>query len=85
MQVIKESEYQPNMGILIDVRKPSEYNIKHNPYSINISYDELMMNYQSLLNKNTKYYLICNKGNKSKQATRMLTFYGYNVTYVINS
>ncbi len=43
------------------------------------------MNYKTLLNKNTKYFIICDKGHKSKQAVRILEFYGYDVTYVINS
>ncbi len=72
------------MGILIDVRHPESYKKKHHKYSINIYYDRLMMNYKMLLDKNKKYYIICDKGHKSKQATRILTFYGYDVTYVIN-
>mgnify|MGYP003295559375 CR=1 FL=1 len=35
--------------------------------------------------KNKKYFLICDKGRKSKQAVRILSFYGYDVTYVINA
>ena len=85
MKVIKENEYRPEMGILIDVRNEIDYKIKHNPFSINIYYDKLLMNHQALLNKNNKYYLICDKGNKSKRAVRILEFYGYDVTYVINS
>ena len=73
------------MGTLIDVRNEIDYKKKHHPFSININYDKLLMNYQTLLNKNNKYYLICSKGNKSKQATRILEFYGYDVTYVINT
>ena len=85
MKSIKESDYNPHMGILIDVKDPISYKEKHNPYSINIYYDKLLMNHKTLLNKNTKYYIICDKGHKSKQAVRILSFYGYDVTYVINS
>ena len=85
MKTIKENEYRPEMGILIDVKDPLSYKEKHNPYSINIYYDKLLMNHNSLLNKNNRYFLICDKGRKSKQATRILEFYGYDVTYVINS
>lgn len=85
MKSIKEIDYNPGMGILIDVKDPISYKEKHNPYSINIYYDKLLMNHKTLLNKNTKYYIICDKGHKSKQAVRILSFYGYDVTYVINS
>lgn len=84
MKSIKESEYTPSMGILIDVKNPLSYKENHNPHSINIYYDKLLMNYKTLLNKNQKYFIICDKGHKSKQATRILEFYGYDVTYVIN-
>jgi rhodanese-related sulfurtransferase len=85
MKFIYERDYYPNMGILIDVRDKDSYNKDHNPYSININYDKLLLNHKELLDKNKKYYIICNKGHKSKKATRILTFYGYDVTYVINS
>ena len=85
MKSIKESNYNPSMGILIDVKDPISYKEKHNPYSINIYYDKLLMNHKTILNKNKKYYIICDKGHKSKQAVRILSFYGYDVTYVINS
>lgn len=84
MKSIKESEFNPHMGILIDVRDAVSYKEGHNPYSINIYYDKLLMNHKTLLQKNQKYYLICDKGKKSKQAARILSFYGYDVTYVIN-
>lgn len=85
MKTIYESEYYPNMGTLIDVRDPVSYQKNHNPYSINIHYDKLLLNHNLLLDKNKKYYLICDKGHKSKKAARILSFYGYNVIYVINS
>ena len=83
--MIYEYEFKPYMGILIDVRNPIEYQEKHNPFSINIYYDKLLLNHQLLLDKDKKYYLICDKGNKSKKAARILKYYGYDVTYVINS
>ena len=73
------------MGILIDVRDPVSYQMNHHIDSINIYYDKLLMNHRSLLDKNKAYFLICDKGQRSKQATRILEFYGYNVTFVINS
>lgn len=85
MKTIYDYEYSPNMGILIDVKDPISFKEKHHPNSINIYYDKLLMNYKTLLDKNKKYYLICDKGKRSKQAVRILSFYGYDVTYVINS
>ena len=85
LKSIYEKDYRPEMGTLIDVKDPLTYKEKHNPYSINIYYDKLLMNHKTLLNKNNKYYIICDKGHKSKQAVRILAFYGYDVTYVINS
>ena len=85
MKTIHESEYNPNMGILIDVKDPISYSKHHNPYSINIHYDKLLLNHNILLNKSKKYYLICDKGHKSKKAARILEFYGYDVAVVINS
>lgn len=85
MKSIKESDFNPGMGILIDVKDPISFKEKHNPNSINIYYDKLLMNHKTLLNKNNKYFIMCDKGHKSKQAVRILSFYGYDVTYVINS
>jgi len=85
MKVINEKDYQKELGILIDVKDPISYKEKHHPDSINIYYDKLLLNHQILLDKNKKYFIICDKGHKSKQAVRILEFYGYNVTYVINS
>lgn len=85
LKAIKEIDYTPNLGILIDVRDPVSYKEHHHKGSINIYYDNLLMNHKILLDKNKKYYIICDKGHKSKQATRILEFYGYNVTYVINT
>ena len=85
MKVIKESEYTKDLGILIDVRDELSYKEKHNPYSVNVYYDKLLLNHKTLLDKNKRYFLICDRGRKSKQAARILEFYGYDVTYVINT
>ena len=72
------------MGILIDVRDP--ISAKENPFSnsTNIYYEKLLMNYKTMLNKNQRYFIICGKGKKSKEVVRILEFYGYDVTYVVN-
>lgn len=85
MKVINEKDYNPSMGILIDVKDVISYNEKHNPYSKNIYYDKLLLNHKTLLDKNNKYFIMCYQGHKAKEAVRILEFYGYDVTYVINS
>ena len=85
MKTIYEYEYHKDMGILIDVKDPLIYKEKHHKDSINIYYDKLMLNHNSILDKTKKYFIICDKGHKSKQAVRILSYYGYDVTYVINS
>jgi len=82
MKRISVNEYKSNMGKLIDVRDYTSYKESHHPLSINISYDTLLLHHKDLLNKNDKYYIICNKGHKSKKAVSILEFYGYDVTQV---
>ena len=83
MKRIKLSEYNPSMGILIDVRHPEDYKEDPIPGSINIYADKLLMNYKTMLDKNKKYYITCKKGVLSKKVVSMLEFYGYNVTQII--
>lgn len=85
MKTIKLSEYSVNLGPLIDVRHPLEYAKSHDPRSINIYADKLIMNHQKYLNKKNTYYIICAKGFLSKKVVRTLSYYGYNLVYVQNS
>ena len=85
MKIIKLSEYNQNMGILIDVRHPIEYKIKHDPRSINVYADKLILNHKTLLDKNKIYFIICEKNNLSKKVVNNLSFLGYNVVQVINN
>ena len=71
-----------NDGVIIDLEDVITYSINHLPNSINIPYDKLMFNYKEYLDKNKKYYLYCSKGRKSKKATEILKFYGYNVDQI---
>ncbi len=83
MKVINYKDYKGYMGTLIDIRDP--ISSRENPIkgSINIYYEKLLMNYKTLLNKNNKYFIICGKGKKSKEITRILEYYGYDVTNVV--
>lgn len=85
MQTIKLSEYNSNMGILIDVRHPIEYKVKHDPRSINIYADKLILNHKRLLDKNRTYYIICEKGHLSKRVVTNLNFLGYNAIQVLSN
>lgn len=85
MKTIKLSEYDISMGKLIDVRNPLDYASKHDPRSINIYADKLIMNHSKFLNKKETYYIICSKGFLSKKVVRTLSYYGYNLVYVQNN
>ena len=85
MKTIKLSEYNSNMGVLIDVRHPIEYKIKHDSRSINIYADKLLLNHKTLLDKEKTYYIICAKNNLSRKVVTNLSFLGYNVVQVINN
>ena len=77
------SEYNPSMGILIDVQHPLDYKENPTPNSKNMYADKLLMNYKTVLDKNKKYYIICNKGTLSRKVVAMLEYLGYDVTHVI--
>ena len=83
MKKIRLEDYNPSMGILIDVQHPEDF--KKNPTlnSKNIYADKLILNYKVLLDYNQKYYIICNKGFLSQKVVAMLEYFGYNVTQVI--
>ena len=83
MKKIMFSEYNPSMGILIDVQHPLDYEENPTPNSKNMYADKLLMNYKTVLDKNKKYYIICNKGTLSRKVVAMLEYLGYDVTQVI--
>ena len=82
MKSISIYDYNENMGKLIDVQHPLDYQKNHDPRSINIYADKLIMNHKRYLNKNETYYIICEKGRLSKRVVSTLSFYGYNVIQV---
>lgn len=83
MKKIMFSEYNPSMGILIDVQHPLDYKENPTPNSKNMYADKLLINYKTVLDKNKKYYIICNKGTLSRKVVAMLEYLGYDVTQVI--
>ncbi len=80
MKRLNISNYHSNMGTLIDIQNPLDYQEYHHPDSINIPYETLLLNYKTLLTKNKPYFIVCNKGTKSRKAVAILEFYGYDVT-----
>ena len=74
LENLKEKVLKANLENQIDYQK------KHHPDSINIPYEKLMLNHKTLLDKNKSYYIVCNKGTKSRKAVSILEFYGYDVT-----
>ena len=83
MKKIMYNEYNPSLGILIDVQHPIDYKENPTPNSINVYADKLLMNYKTMLDKSKKYYIICNKGTLSRKVVNMLEYLGYDVTQVI--
>lgn len=83
MKKIMISDYNPSMGILIDVQHPEDY--KKNPTlnSKNMYADKLLLNYKMVLDKNQKYFIVCSKGTLSRRVVAMLEYLGYDVTQVI--
>lgn len=82
MKIININDYNSSLGKLIDVQHPLDYKKKHDPRSINIYADKLLMNHAKYLNKTDIYYIICSKGVLSSRVVRTLSFYGYNVIQV---
>ncbi len=80
MKRLNIKDYYKNMGTLIDIQHPVDYATYHHPDSINIPYEKLMLNYKTLLDKNKRYFIVCNKGTKSRKAVSILEYYGYDVT-----
>lgn len=82
MKIISIYEYNESLGKLIDVQHPLDYKQKHDPRSINIYADKLIMNHKKYLNKTERYYIICEKGKLSKRVVSTLNYYGYDVVQV---
>ncbi len=83
MKKIMYSEYNPSMGILIDVQHPLDYKENPTPNSKNVYADKLLMNYKVLLDRDKKYFITCNRGTLSKKVVNMLEYLGYDVTQVL--
>ena len=82
MKTIKLSEYT-NDGILVDIEDYKTYNEWHDVRAINIPYNTLIYNFNTLLDKYKKYYIYCRHGSKSRRIVSILEIYNYDVTQVL--
>lgn len=80
MKRLNINNYDISMGLLIDVQNPLDYQDYHHPDSINIPYEKLLLNYKTILKKDKPYFIVCNKGTKSRKAVSILEYLGYDVT-----
>lgn len=69
--------------IIIDIREPYELEESSIPSAKNIPMNTLLNNINSILNKNTIYYILCHTGQRSYYVTKVLTKKGYNVTNIV--
>lgn len=67
---------------LIDIREPYEYKTKALKSSKNIPMGEVLENPEKYLDKNKKYYIMCQSGGRSSRATSALSRAGYDVVNV---
>lgn len=66
--------------VLIDVRTPAEYADGHIANSINISVDQIT-NRLSEIPRDQPIVVYCRSGNRSAQASQILSNLGYNIIY----
>ena len=67
---------------IIDIRSIEKYNDNHIPTATNIPQEKLLMNPNKYLEKDTRYYIYCQKGMSSYNICRILTKIGYKVTNI---
>lgn len=79
--LIKDESISRNQ--IIDVREPFEIKICNIPNTKNIPLNSLLMNAQTLLDKNQTYYILCHTGQRSYYVTDTLTKLGYSVINVV--
>ena len=67
------------MKVIIDIRSRKKYNEGHINNAINIDEYDLIFNHSKYLNKNDKYIIYCDYGNRSSIVVFNLKRLGYNV------
>lgn len=83
MECISINELKKLSNIhIVDIRSSQKYNDNHINGALNITYEQLLLYHYKYLNKNTKYYIYCQKGYKSKEICNYLDKNGYNVVNI---
>lgn len=67
---------------LIDIREPYEYKSRALKNSKNIPMGDILGNPSKYLDKDKKYYIMCQSGGRSSRATSTLSKEGYDVVNV---
>ena len=67
---------------VIDIRDNYTYNLGTIPGAINVPYLFLVTNPDNYLNKNNRYYLLCDSGNSSLRCSLELLSKGYDVVNI---
>ena len=67
---------------LIDIRNNQSYNNNHINGAINIPYEKLIIEPNSYLSRDKKYYIYCRCGITSKKVCAMLNNLGYKVVNI---
>jgi len=68
---------------IIDIRSIERYNSRHIEGAINISLEQLLINFNKCLSKTKKYYIYCQKGIQSRKLCQLLKNNGFNVINII--
>ncbi len=77
----KERIDNENDIIILDVRTQEEFNEGHIPNSINIPLSEIIDQAKQLFTKDTKLFIYCRSGVRSRIATSQLVLMGYNQVF----
>lgn len=84
-QTIEISEiesYQEDGYIVVDVREKSEYEAGHIPGAMNKPLSEISSGNLDSFDQSQPYVIVCQSGNRSKQASDILVEADYNIVNV---
>lgn len=70
-------EKRKNKLNIIDIRQKAQYDLGHIPTAKNIPHTNLLINPEYYLNKNELYYIYCQYGISSQNASNKLNSLGY--------
>lgn len=77
MEEAKEIFKEKGNYIIVDVRRPDEYNEGHIPNAINIANETIDKEPKELKDKGQSIYVYCRTGRRSKEASEKLVNLGY--------